>query len=82
MLGQESVKRLVQCLEERHVPHAGSLRLTTSLVQRHTTAVMNQEKVSLQTLSQELLRIARQISALEENSRQSQGSVAIPELNL
>ncbi|MGL5423906.1 MAG: LacI family DNA-binding transcriptional regulator [Serratia fonticola] len=65
MLGQESVKRLVQCLEDRHVPHAGSLRLTTSLVQRHTTAAINQDKVSLHTLSQELLRIARQISALE-----------------
>ncbi|OMQ21867.1 LacI family DNA-binding transcriptional regulator [Serratia oryzae] len=65
MLGQESVKHLVQCLEGRNRPQAGSLRLATRLVQRHTTAAVYQEKVQLQCLSQELLRIARQLSALE-----------------
>ncbi|KEY56966.1 LacI family DNA-binding transcriptional regulator [Serratia sp. DD3] len=66
LLGQESVKRLVQCLEGQHQSRGCSLRLATSLVQRHTTAAVNQKNVSPKSLSQELLRIARQIATLDE----------------
>lgn len=64
LLGHESVNRLVDHLHTHGDRRRSSLLLPTSLVERHTTAAPGEKPVSQEALSQELIRIARQLSAL------------------
>ncbi|MGV0084142.1 LacI family DNA-binding transcriptional regulator [Rahnella aceris] len=64
LLGHESINRLVEHLHTHGDHPQSSLLLPTSLVERHTTARPGTDTVSQETLSQELIRIARQLSAL------------------
>lgn len=64
LLGHESVNRLVDDLHPQGDYRRSSLLLPTSLVERHTTAKPGEAHVSPESLSHELIRIARQLSAL------------------